>query len=492
MSGTDSNSDLSSLPSDALASSSAPRSLTGGALSDKPLISLENQKVKKVLPVVEGGEFCNPLENNEKIDFLPSSDDLAAVEDWLSRECFFDWFQFSLVNEHGLAECDAGSEAERILFRSAVSFFVDRRLLAGTPGRGAGVYRARLPFVRRLGDRESVGSLAFHAVTGSSPNVTISGADGLCATLAPAAQKEFTGARLSRADVAFDISHPDAFAALVRVSEALKASRDMQSRKKVGAKPLRFTVMDSGEQGKTAYLGEKGAEVSVKFYLKDLERVHDGKKKREDADFDPNLVRVEFTFRPDSKSKKGMFALAPHQFVLGKLFSRDFVQRLFHELTGKTCKLKPVKVRREVSDPSLERAFVNGISQYGPTFLKLAARQLFEESPSHWGAELEPVGRLEHEPYRLLQPLSGFVLSPDVLLGRTLTLIGREMISGLLSVPQVMSDLGIDRVLDPTDYADMLVSRGVDLSDVYEDQIREAVSSCDKWALGLVPVSEES
>lgn len=369
---------LSSFPSSTPVEACPPFTNRGGTLPD-PIENKEEFFVSGPEGVQEGAQSSKLLAENEFFAFL-------------AENSKFDWFQASLPNpETCKAACEVGTEQEADLFRRVVKWAtLAHHLVAGTPGTAPGVFRSRVPFMSEVGDKESLIQLYSGSSTGGTPNVAISGGDGKCSILAPSFQKSFSGSFLSRADVCIDLSQPGLFDDLYAQAKLFKASQDAAGKKRPGFKPLRLDRLQSANGGATVYVNDRAAEVSFKFYLKDFERVADGKLALEDAD--PDLVRLEFTFRPSTRDKKGMFPLQPSEMLLGKLFSRSFLERVRTVIDMAGDRLQRVQFERKPKpDESLERAVSFGAKQYGATFVKAAVRSMCAEQGKHlYNAKLDP------------------------------------------------------------------------------------------------------
>lgn len=341
-----------------------PREVTRGSFSNKPLAANEKTSLNAI---------------KKKGKQPPSSDD-AALAGMLS-EFTFDWFQFTVPTDEGGGVCKAGDATERDALRRAISWATENGLHEGRVTGGANGYRVRLP-LHAGPEGEAVAAISSGSSSGIMPNVTITGGDGACHGLAEAAQEAFGMMRLSRADAALDVSLPGLWDALHDM--AVKLSR---ANPKLGT----VRVMDGG-QGRTFYLGSRSSAVSLRVYEKDLERVARGRLDPGAAD--PDLVRVEWTFRPQSRSKKGMARLSPGDMVRTSVWARDFTARMA-KITGVTegmAKAKPQRVERDERVSTLESAAAHGAMQYGQTFARLAIARIIERRGTDYaGAEISPV-----------------------------------------------------------------------------------------------------
>lgn len=217
---------------------------------------------------------------------------------------------------------------------------------------------------------------------GIMPNLCITGGQGSAAFLAVSAQAAFPGLRLSRADAALDRSAPGLWDDLHAMAVTLA-----KGNKKIGS----VRVIES-EKGRTFYLGSPTSTVSLKVYEKDRERVFRGVK--DAADCDPNLIRIEWTFRPQSRSKAGVGVLSPGQMIRTSVWARDFMSRAAVVLgeAERPMKIDRQAVEREARPSSLEASADYGARQYGGVFTRLAVARIVQEQHGgdYAGAVLTP------------------------------------------------------------------------------------------------------
>ena len=204
----------------------------------------------------------------------------------------------------------------------------------------------------------------------SMPGLMISGGDGACAKLAPAALSMLGPVLLARADVSWDWSQAGLFDALLAYARRVSKATRM--------KAPRLTESDTG---RTFYWG-KGA-TSVKVYQKDLERVSKGKLDLADAD--PDLIRVEFRFAPESECKAGMAMVARDDGPAGLLGTVHWVRAMVEHLgrlTGMIKKGATMGVQRVERTPDprtcADRAG-HGLTQYAGTLCAAVVSDIVRE-----------------------------------------------------------------------------------------------------------------
>ncbi|MDO5759038.1 MAG: replication initiation factor domain-containing protein [Rhodobacterales bacterium] len=318
-----------------------PRLVTRGSFPSKPL----KPKAKR------GGAAATDLA-------------LAALLD----QAFFDWFQITLPNQEGRAQCQVGGAEEGDAIGAAFGWAVHNGLHPGRISGGHNGYRAALPFTMGPESSEAVFRVNSGSTGGLMPNLMLTGGHGACATLAPLLQAQFQGARLSRADAAIDWSQAGLFDELLSMARLL-------ARANVKLGGVRLIESDTG---RTFYLGSRTSTVSLRVYEKDRERAARGVIDVDDVD--PDLIRIEWTFRPQSKSKAGMAGLSPGEMIRTSIWARDFMARaaMLMQVTDRVGRLDPQAVVREVREKTLEGTVQHGVDQYAKSFARLAAARLVE------------------------------------------------------------------------------------------------------------------
>ena len=312
----------------------------------------------------------------------------------LLGQFFFDWYQVTLPNREGKASCMVGSAEEAEAIGAAFDWARTNGLHPGRIGGGHNGYRAALPFTDGPESTEPVFRVNSGSTGGLMPNLMLTGGHGACSRLAPALQKAFPGARLSRADAALDWSQPGLWDALHRMAKTLA-----KGNVKLGG--VRTIESDTG---RTFYLGSRTSTVSLRVYEKDRERAAKGVIDL--ADIDPDLIRIEWTFRPQSKSKAGMATLSPGQMIRASVWARDFMARAaaIMEVTERVERLNKQEVAREVAEKTLDGTVQHGVDQYAKSFMRLAAARIVErDHDGHYDTAMVDPRRLQVEALRIFK-----------------------------------------------------------------------------------------
>lgn len=342
--------------------------------------------------IVTRGSFSdNPLNHKAKLERAESTH--PALSDLLGQ-FFFDWYQVTLPNREGKASCVVGSAEEAEAIGAAFDWARTNGLHPGRIGGGHNGYRAALPFTDGPESTEPVFRVNSGSTGGLMPNLMLTGGHGACSRLAPALQKAFPGARLSRADAALDWSQPGLWDALHRMAKTLA-----KGNVKLGG--VRTIESDTG---RTFYLGSRTSTVSLRVYEKDRERAAKGVI--DAADIDPDLIRIEWTFRPQSKSKAGMATLSPGQMIRASVWARDFMARAaaIMEVTERVERLNKQEVAREVAEKTLDGTVQHGVDQYGKSFMRLAAARIVErDHGGHYDTARVDPGRIRVEALRIFK-----------------------------------------------------------------------------------------
>lgn len=356
-----------------------PRIVTRGSFSSNALKSKRNSKSSQKLdPHLEG----------------------------LLEQFFFDWYQVTLPNPEGGAQCDVGGQEERDAITAAFSWARGQGLHPGKVCGGHNGYRAALPFVTSPESREVVLRLNSGSTSGVMPNLMLTGGHGACASLAPDLQRAFPAARLSRADAALDWSQAGLWDDLLAMARKLSASNS-----KLGG----VRVIES-DTGRTFYLGSRTSTVSLRVYEKDRERAAKGVISEEDID--PDLIRIEWTFRPQSKSKAGMAGLSPGQMIRSSVWARDFMSRAAQimRVTSRVERIPPQEVVREVREKTLQGTVEHGVDQYGRSVIRLAAARIVErDHGGHYDTAVVGEPEVMREATRLLSEALKSTVVYDVL-----------------------------------------------------------------------------
>ena len=151
------------------------------------------------------------------------------------------------------------------------------------------------------------------------------------------------------------------------------------------------------DTGRTFYLGSPKSTVSLRVYEKDRERLAAGKISPDECDGD--LVRIEWTFRPQSRAKVGAGRLSPGELVRSSVWARDFMSRAakIMEETEGMAKPKRVQIEREARVSSLEESARHGAAQYGGVFARLAAARIIAARGDDYARAALTPGEIEAE-----------------------------------------------------------------------------------------------
>lgn len=220
----------------------------------------------------------------------------SDMEKFLDEGWFYDWLSLTIPNStDGKGKKSAGplgdfegKEASRRLFLwASVSGLHVIRIGKGTDGYYGGAHLAREPV-----DTDRISTIRDGHST-NMPNIEITGSNGECAKLGPAALRELGPVLVARVDVTRDVSKTGLWDDLNELCVAMA--------EKHGMEPPRYDGREGA--GRTIYIGK--GEASVRIYEKDFERLSQGLITEDQVD--PDLVRFEITFRP-KKGKKSAFA----------------------------------------------------------------------------------------------------------------------------------------------------------------------------------------
>lgn len=403
---------------------------------------------------VTRGSFSTKTLNSSEKKERPSASHPALSE--LLDSFFFDWFQATLPNADGKAICDVGGPDETRAIDAAFAWAVQQGLHPGRICGGHNGYRAALPFLRSPESKEVVVRLNSGSTSGVMPNVMLTGGHGACAYLAPELQKAFPDARLSRADAAVDWSQEGLWDELLDMARTLSRGND-----KLGG----VRVIES-DQGRTFYLGSRTSTVSLRVYEKDMERAARGVISADEID--PDLVRIEWTFRPQSKSKTGMFGKSPGDMIRTSVWARDFMSRaaeIMH-VTDRAERIYKENVEREVVEKTLESTVQHGAHQYSKSFARLAAVRLVELYFDGDFAEA--------------------VLTRQQVEAEAVAIFER-LIQGSGAAESVLSDERLDRFLEREEWKDSYVKEAVELPSKLKNEIDVHQQRLSKIAEGHFP-----
>jgi hypothetical protein len=369
----------------------------------------------------------------------------------LLEEFFFDWLQVTLPNAEGRSSCAVGGREEEAAVDAAFQWARKHGLHPGRIRGGHNGYRAALPFSEAPESLDTVFQVNAGSSGGLMPNLMLTGGHGACARLAPSLQEAFPGARLSRADAALDWSQEGLWDDLLRMARLLSSG----NRKLGGVRTI------ESDTGRTFYLGSRTSTVSLRVYEKDRERAAKGVI--DAADIDPDLIRIEWTFRPQSKSKVGMAALDPGQMIRSSVWARDFMARAANimRVTGRVERLHRQEVAREVREKTLQGTVDHGVKQYARSFTRLAAARIVErEHGGHYDTAMVEPHQIEAEAVAIFT----------------------ELLSETGMAVAAMIEERLDEVMDPDQWRTSYVHELMDAPDAMEASAMRAQADMARLA----------
>lgn len=294
----------------------------------------------------------------------------AFLDGW-----FFDWMSLTVPSPDtgkgtitGRAHADAATER-------LVRFAKSQRLHLGRIGGGGDGYPVGACFGMTPIDKSTVARVRYgHRTT--MPGIEIPGGDGACHGLALAAFDLLGPTLVARADVSLDVSRPGLWDGLLAYAQAQTGAGAGR-----GMEPPR--TMTSG-CGRTFYWGK--GEVSVRVYEKDLERVARGAL--EVADADPNLVRVEFVFRPKGDRKSGFHGMTPGAMIGTSRWARRMCETMARMIgaTGDRDTMGETKVSRTPDARTVDERADHLIRQAARTLIHAAAADAVAAAGGDWDA----------------------------------------------------------------------------------------------------------
>ena len=293
---------------------------TGGTLRQSADFNEENH-AEKCLPKESIPQTTPPLPEGRKSREKVTTEDMSQfLKLW-----FFDWLSVTIPNSvdgkgtkaeglKGLAESDKASK-RLFLWTTLKGLHVMR------VGKGTDKYlgAAHLAFDPTAKDR--VASIR-DGHSANMPNIELTGANGMCAELAPLALSELGPVLIARADSSWDVSQAGLWDDLYDLLCQMSVQHKMEMPRVEGTE----------QKGRTIYFGS--GEASVKIYEKSFELLAKGKI--EEADLDENLVRIEFTFRPKKGKKAGLAKIARDEGAGSLLRTTRWVRSLTEQLAVMT------------------------------------------------------------------------------------------------------------------------------------------------------------
>ena len=297
---------------------------------------------------------------------------------------FFDWLTTTVQNpETGKGQRPEGAVGDQ-LEADAVMTMTRWALSQGLHcigiGTGSDGFEAGARLALSPVDKETVGRIRSGHKT-NMPGLELTGADGACDRLARSALDLLGPVLIARADATLDWSQPGLWDDLLAY-----AQRETGSGAGKGMNAPRITI---SETGRTFYWG--GEAVSVKVYEKDKERFARDKIEAEDVDED--LVRVEFTFRPDTDQKAAFAALTPGQMIGTSRWARRMVIEMAQLIgyAGRDADMAETRVERMPDASTVHDRAEHVIRQAARTCIGAAAESIVrEEHDGDWNVAIDP------------------------------------------------------------------------------------------------------
>jgi hypothetical protein len=342
----------------------APHQVKRGAVSGKHL-KLNDEPH----PTPNSGRAKSGASGGRQSRAAETGDGLQMVLD----RFVFDYFQGVIPTLSGTASCQVGGPVETKAVADATRFMERNGMRFGAPTSGGRGYANGIGFAFP-GEQEAVGFVASGSTGGYMPNVTIKGGRGACALLAPMLQQAFPGIRLTRADACLDVMCGDTgWRDLLKLSRRFAKARDMNRPDIRG--------LDDPEKGRTFYLGSREASVFVRVYEKGKAENARNEKAGRAGTADPDWVRIEFQFQKvDGRKKAAKGAMTPAELICTHDWPRFWLSMASAELEL-TDGIERAALHTGEYEPvvkTLDSTADHGARQYGPTFLKLAAREMVE------------------------------------------------------------------------------------------------------------------
>lgn len=356
---------------------------TGGS-SRQSTDSNEEKQNEKGDPKFVVPQTTPPTKVGRKSRKKETTDDMSQFLDlW-----FFDWLSLTIPNgtngkgcrSEGLRGERENEEASKRLFTWATL----QGLHVMRIGKGTDKYLGAAHMAFSPTEKDRVASIR-DGHSKNLPNIELTGADGMCAELAPLALLELGPTLIARVDVSWDVSQEGLFDLVF----------DLLCQMGIRHKMDQPRIEGTEDRGRTLYFGS--GEASVKVYEKSFEQLAKGKI--EEADLDENLVRVEFTFRPKKGKKAGLSKIANEQGAGALLKTTRWVRSLTQSLAVMTKQVREdqaeLSVGRVTRTPDVQRPqemAKAAIQQYSRSLCNGAISQIVEEDfDGDWrNAKIDP------------------------------------------------------------------------------------------------------
>lgn len=263
----------------------------------------------------------------------------------------FDWYQGSIASPPqdvlgplGLIASDLG--------------LVGREEKPGLHG-----YGTRLEFVCEDGGRHV--SMMFG---GSNPGTNLRGSGSMAVPIADFMRSNFPVHKVSRADVAMDLSEEGLFSNLKAIALAHAAQNNISTRL--------ISDPNKPEEGETLYVGGKTSPLTWRIYQKGFEQLAKGRCKPEEVD--RNWVRIEAEIKPLTRDKLRFSTIGPQEMLGYARWSRILAAEIL------ALDLEPI-YRSERDASSFWIAARYGVESYGNALMRAG---IFELAAYH--GQLEP------------------------------------------------------------------------------------------------------
>lgn len=275
---------------------------------------------------------------------------------------------------------ELGKKEEQAASQMLCMWAASQNLRVARIGRGTDKYHGAAHFAFDPTSKVRVATVrAGHSR--NMPSMELPGADGECARLALAALSDLGPVNVSRADVTIDCSKPFLWEEADELAIKIAKARNMAAPR-----------YDGNElEGRTVKIGS--GEVSLTIYEKSLERL--ARKKILKNEVDPNLVRVEFSFRPhkakakaelgaflQQENAKGLLANSPGDLLKTSYWVRQFIQGFAQLGFGVTADDAVLGITRLPQKPQPRSCYVSAkrvARQYSRTFCNAAISEIVDQ-----------------------------------------------------------------------------------------------------------------
>ena len=280
----------------------------------------------------------------------------------------FDWYEATLLAVSTAKGRTANRDEERAGARTLMALLSSLSLHPQSYVGGATKsYGSALNFKTSISDNAPIARLSHASYRGNMPHIAVFGAKGKGNGIALAVQEAGFPFALSRADARLDLSIEGGWDALYNI-----VTKTAENNEKL--KPPE--IMQGSNGGKTFYFGARSSAVRLRVYQKDLERVAAGDISSEDAD--PNLIRIEFQFRPETRLAIDAARKTPSQLVKSSPMARKFMTAVAR-LLNKSGDVEIVKNRAINRCRNVFDSEAHGFYQYQRSFARAALSLIVDD-----------------------------------------------------------------------------------------------------------------